>query len=227
MRRPAIADCAFAGRTQTFTIVDSKIVITIGHSNLFAFFNVTSSHDRHALIAASHQTTIGIAVVVGEACGAQKERRGLAAAGHHNAEVLAGQAQVELLFLGHGNERAAQVFDLLARFDGLASTDGCFVFSDNVSVGRSHLEWALGEVDLDVFAQVSTEPLLLARGAQVGKVFLQTRQFQQFALGFGQILGDYHIVEEDAANIVVVDSAGRAVFRTVLARRGPKVSLWT
>lgn len=225
MRRPAIADCVFASQAQAFAIVDPEVVITIGHSNLFTLFNVTRRHDRHALSASSHQTTIGIAVMIGETGGTQKERRGLPATGHHNTEVLAGEAQVELLFFGHGNERAAQEFDLLARLDRLASANCSLVFRDNVSIGRGHLEWAIGVVDLNVLAEMPAEPLLLARGSQIGKIFLQTRQFEQFALGFGYVLGDDHVVEEDTPDVVVVDSAGRVVFGTVLARRGPEVSL--
>jgi hypothetical protein len=96
---------------------------------------------------------------------------------------------------------------------------------DNVSVGGSDLERAVWEVDLDVFAEVTAEPFLFARTAEVSQVFLEPRYLQQLALGTCNVSIDNNIVKKNAPNIVVVYAAGRTVFGAIFACSGPKVSL--
>lgn len=80
-------------------------------------------------------------------------------------------------------------------------------------------------VHLNVFAEMAAEPILLSRAREVGQVFPETRKFKQFTFRSGDILCNDNIVEEDVANLVVVDTAGRVVLAAILACSGPEVSL--
>lgn len=155
-----------------------------------------------------------------------RKRGGLAAARHDHAEILAGQTQVHFLFFSHGDEGTGQIFDLLTSLDELAGTDSSLVLGDNVTIGGRHFKWAVRVVHLNVLAEMAAEPVLLSRTGEVGQVFAETRKFKQFTLRSRDILCDDNIAEEDVADLVVVDAAGRAVLVAILACSGPEVSLW-
>jgi hypothetical protein len=96
---------------------------------------------------------------------------------------------------------------------------------DDISVGRGDLKRTVWKIHLNVFAKVSAEPFLLSGAAEISHVLLQARYIKQLALGGWDILGDNNVVKENAPNIVVVDPAGRAVFRAILAGSSPEISL--
>lgn len=225
MLRPAVADHALTGEAQAFAVVDAKVVFAIGDGNFFALMNIASGHNSHALGASSHETAIGITVVVGKAGRAQEEGGGFATAGHDDAEILPGQTQIGLFLLGHGDEGTTEVFDLLTGLDELAGAQGGLSLSDEVAVGGGHFERRIWMVHLDVFAQMTAKPLLFTRAREIGRVFLQSWQLEQFALGSGEVFGDGNITEENATDVVVVDTASGGVLVPVLANIGPKVGL--
>lgn len=158
--------------TQTLAVINAKVILSVGNRDLFSLVDVSRGHDRHALVTPSCQATVGITVMIGKTSGTQKERWGFAATRHHNAEVFAGQAEIQLFFMGHRHESSTQVFDLLALFNEPASTDCSLMLRYDVSIGRGDLKRTVWKIHLNVLAEVSAEPLLLSGATEVCHVFL-------------------------------------------------------
>jgi hypothetical protein len=96
----------------------------------------------------------------------KEQGRGLIPTGNHNAEVASTGFDELLLFICHNNLNSAQVLDNLALLYVSASCDCCFLSDDCVSVGGRDLEGTVWQVDVDVFAQMPSEIILLLVGLE-------------------------------------------------------------
>lgn len=94
-----------------------------------------------------------------------------------------------------------------------------------IAIGCHDLERAIGQVDGDVFAQVSTKPFLLSIGFQAVDEFLQPRNCQECFLSLWHVFPDNDIVEEDGGDLLFKDASARDILGSVFADLCPEVGL--
>lgn len=96
---------------------------------------------------------------------------------------------------------------------------------DGVAIGGHDLKGAIGKVDDDVFAQVSTKPFLLSIRPQSIDEFLQPRKSKECLLSPRRVFPNNYIVEEDGGNLLFKYASAGEILGSVFANFGPEVGL--
>lgn len=164
--------------------------------------------------------------MVGEARGSEKQAWALASAGDDDAEV--GPARkLQLFLLGHFHLDASEELDRFARAHASARNDACFVGEDGVAVCCADFEGTLGEVHVNVLAQMALEVFPFVRCSEGAQIVDDAREAHKTTMRLGGVLAYDDILLEDLAYCLLLDTPGGVKVGFELANGGPEVDLGT